>query len=107
MSEKLIALGKQISKLRNKKNLTQAELGELVGRSTNHISKLELARTNPSFELLENIAKALNIELNELFNFDNIQSPVFIRKELEKLIRSADDAKIKLYYQIFSSIDSL
>ena len=71
MEETLKSLGKQIAKLRQQKGLTQEKLAEYTNYSTNHISKLELARTKPSFDILIAIAKALNIELKELFNFEN------------------------------------
>ena len=74
MDDKLVLLGKRIAHLRAKKGFTQEKLAEIVNYSTNHISKLELARTNPSFDLLVNIAKAFNIELKELFNFDDFEN---------------------------------
>ena len=70
MNNTLTMLGKRIADLRAKRGFTQEQLAEKLEYSPNHISKLESARTNPSFELLVNISKALNIEIKELFNFD-------------------------------------
>lgn len=105
MDEILVCLGKRISYLRNKKGLTQEKLAELVRRSTNHISKLELARCNPSFELLVEISKALNIDLKELFDFEKPKPVVDIKKEFQSLINSSDDKKIQLLYKIYSSLE--
>ena len=69
MNDTLVMLGKRIADLRTKRGFTQEKLAELIEYSTNHISKLELARTNPSFDLLVNISKALDVEMKELFNF--------------------------------------
>ena len=52
MNEELIILGKRIADLRNKRGFTQDKLAELIDYSTNHVAKLESARTNPSFALL-------------------------------------------------------
>ncbi|MCR5266047.1 MAG: helix-turn-helix domain-containing protein [Cyanobacteria bacterium RUI128] len=70
MDDKLKQFGKRVAWLRSKKNITQEKLAELIGYSTNHISKLELARTNPSFDLIIKIADALNIEPKELFDIE-------------------------------------
>ena len=106
MNDELIILGKRIAYLRNKRGYTQEKLAELTGYSTNHISKLELARTNPSFELLLNLATALNIELKELFDFKEYKSTSFIKKTLEKLINSNDDDKLQLLYKLYKAIDN-
>ena len=70
MNEKLKLFGKRIAELRVRKNITQEGLAELIGYSPNHISKLESARTNPSFDLIIKIADALRISPQELFNYD-------------------------------------
>lgn len=69
MEKELKLLGRRIATIRNARGLTQEKLAEMVQRSPNHISKLEIAGTNPSFELLVQLAKALDVELYELFNF--------------------------------------
>ncbi len=105
MADELVLLGKRIAELRNKRGLTQDKLAELTNYSTNHIAKLESARTNPSFELLINLAHALNVELKELFCFDKYESVEYIRNELEKIIKKSGDNKVQLLYKIFKSID--
>ncbi len=104
MQDKLNILGKRIAELRSKKGLTQEQLAERVGYSTNHISKLELARTNPSFELLIKISSALNIELKDLFDFKDYITSDYIRNEMIKIINSSNDKQIKLLYKIYRSI---
>ena len=104
MNDTLVLLGKQIANLRSKKGLTQEKLAELVNYSPNHISKLESARTNPSFELLVNIAKALDIELKELFNFDEFENINYIKQEFNKLLKSTDTKKITSLYKIYKTL---
>lgn len=104
MQDRLNILGKRIAELRSKKGLTQEQLAERVGYSTNHISKLELARTNPSFELLIKIASALNIEIKDLFDFNNYITPEDLRNEMTKIINSSSDKQIKLLYKIYRAI---
>jgi len=56
-----------LRKHRRKCGLTQAQLAEKVNVSTHHIGMIELSRNNPTLELVERIAEALNIEIYELF----------------------------------------
>ena len=99
MNDTLIMLGKRIADLRTKRGFTQEKLAELIEYSTNHISKLELARTNPSFDLLVNISKALDVEMKELFNFDEYQSTTFIKKEFDKLLLEQPENELIINYK--------
>jgi len=56
-----------LRKYRRKKGLSQAQLAEKVNVSTHHIGMIELSRNNPTLELVERIAEALNIKIYELF----------------------------------------
>ena len=105
MVDELIALGRRIAELRNKRGLTQEKLAELTNYSTNHIAKLESARTNPSFELLVNLSRALDVELKELFCIEEDKTSEDIKSELNKLIEKAEGNKIKMLYKILKSID--
>ena len=65
MDEKLKMFGKRVALLRANRNITQERLAELIGYSPNHISKLESARTNPSFDLIIKIAEYQNSNQQE------------------------------------------
>ncbi len=52
---------------RNLRKLTQEQLGELSGVSTDYISELERGKKMPSIKRLEYIANALNIEIYKFF----------------------------------------
>lgn len=95
---------KRLKILRKKRKLTLEKLAELVEVSTNHISKLEAANANPSFILITRLAKALNVELKELFNFDDLQDPDYIRDEFEKLLNFSNDEHIQLLYKIHKDL---
>ena len=61
-----------IKQLREQRNLTQSELGELIGVSSKTISKWETAKGLPDVSLLQPLAQALNISLIELMNGEHI-----------------------------------
>lgn len=63
-----------IRQLREKQNLTQAELAERIGVSSKTISKWETAKELPDISLLQPLAKALNISVIELMNGEHISN---------------------------------
>ena len=71
---------KNLKEYRKKSGLTQAQLAEKVKVTSNYIGMLEMGRNFPATDLIERIAKALNVEMYELFV--ETHSPT---KELEKL----------------------
>lgn len=62
-------LGIKIKEFRTKKGITQEELGQLVGVTTQAVSKWERGGT-PDAELLPQIAKALGVSIDALFNME-------------------------------------
>jgi transcriptional regulator with XRE-family HTH domain len=50
--------------------MTQEQLAESIERSVNFISLLENGDTAPSFETIARIAKSLNVDVADLFKFD-------------------------------------
>ena len=61
-----------IKQLREKRNLTQAELAERIGVSSKTISKWETAKGLPDISLLQPLAQALNISVIELMSGEQI-----------------------------------
>jgi transcriptional regulator with XRE-family HTH domain len=63
-------LGKRIADLRRVRKLTQEELAEAVGCSVEFISLVERGVNAPSVAGLEKFAKALKVEVRDLFTFE-------------------------------------
>ena len=61
---RLDILGETIRKIRIEKQLTQAQLGELVGVKKAQISKIENNLTDARFETILKVFRALNARLN-------------------------------------------
>lgn len=64
--------GKIIKELREKKNLTQAKLANIIGVSDKAISKWETGKGLPDISLIEPLAKALEVSIIELMNGEYI-----------------------------------
>ena len=69
MSTLRLRFGERIRELRALKGLTQEELAEAVGVSTDFISLIERGQRAPSFENLERLAEALGVKVAGLFDF--------------------------------------
>jgi len=79
-------LAANIRENRRKMMLTQEKLAEKINMSLHYLAMLELARKFPSGEMLERLAKALDVEPHELFMV--APSP---QNELEQLRREIKD----------------
>ena len=64
--------GTTIKQLREGRNMTQADLAEMIGVSSKTVSKWETAKGLPDVSLLQPLAQALGISVIELMNGEHI-----------------------------------
>lgn len=76
--------GTTIKQLREKRNMTQTELGRQIGVSSKTISKWETAKGLPDISLLQPLAQALGISVIELMNGEYIMN----RNQSANMLRS-------------------
>ena len=67
-------LKNNLKEVRQKKCLTQEELGSSVGVSRQTIISIEKYRYKPTLELAMKIAEKLNIRIEKLFYFEEIKN---------------------------------
>ncbi len=87
-------LGKRIKELRIQKNLKQAELAEIIG--------LESGYHFPKDEHLEKFAKALGVDIRDLFTFSHLNGKYI--PEINKLLLDADESQLKMVYKVVLAI---
>ena len=63
----LLAFGQTIRKIRLSKEISQEEFADLCNLHRTYISDVELGKRNVSLENIGRMAKALNVNLSELF----------------------------------------
>lgn len=66
-------LGEKIRYFRRSKNLTQKQLGDLIGISASNITKYEKGNIEPNLSILEKIAEVLEINVTELMTSKQIE----------------------------------
>ncbi len=71
---RLDLLGEAIKQARKERNLTQEELGKLVGVQKAQISKIENSLSDARFETILKVFKALNAKIN--FNIELLDQNV-------------------------------
>ncbi len=86
-------LGQKIQKLRKEKKITQEHLAELVGIDPKNISRIENGNNYPTAENLTSIAKALEVEIYELFVFNDIP----FEKMKQEIINALESEKNVLH----------
>lgn len=74
LTEKDIAMsiGEKIKKLRQEKNVSQADLGVIAGVHEKHISRYERGISQPSAEILRKMAEFFGVSIDFLVIEDNL-----------------------------------
>ncbi len=65
------SFGKRIKFLRNQMGISQEELADRAEIDRTYITSVECGKRNISIVNVEKLAKALNVSLSKLFDFDN------------------------------------
>ncbi|MBD2084263.1 helix-turn-helix domain-containing protein [Trichocoleus sp. ST-U3] len=60
----------RLRNIREEKGITQEQLAEFIGKTTEHVSFLERGERSPSFEVILDLADALGVPVSHLMNID-------------------------------------
>lgn len=60
-------IGENIKKLRERKDLTQGKLGEMVGASQSHVGRWERGEVEPRPKMKERLAEVLGVTVADLY----------------------------------------
>jgi len=91
-------LGHRIQSFRKKRKLTQEKFAELISIDPKNVSKIENGNHYPSTETLLAIAKALEVDIYELFIFGKEIPLNTMRQELLSALN--DDKKVLYLYEM-------
>lgn len=95
-------LGARIKELRKGRGITQDQLAERVGLATRYISMIEVGRSSPSLETVENIARALDVQMKVLFDFAHLDPEATSSEGLDKQLADVDESNRRLLFRIAS-----
>ncbi len=98
-------LGSRIKELRKLRGLSQEKLSEKINIDPKHLSRIEVGRGFPSLDTLERIAKALNVELKDFFEFSHeAKSSKELKEALNSLLKEADEEKLRLLIKLIRAV---
>ena len=103
MDDILVKLGKQLKRVRLRKELSLKQVAEMSDVSTGLISKIENFRTTPSLPVLLKIMQALQIDLSELNLMSNSSAPYILIKRGEGELEEREDSMGLEYTFLFSN----
>ena len=97
-------LGLRIKELREKQGFTQLKLAEILDMEASNLSKIERGIQIPKEESLENISKALGVEVKELFNYEHFADKKSLISKIDKILEVSDIKTVQKYYQILINL---
>ena len=106
MQQVLSKFGQRVREIRQKRHYTIQEFAEYLQYFPNHISKIESARTKPSFELIVKIAEVLDVDIQKLIQFQEQKSNAEIKEKLNNIMDKSNSKDLNLIYKIVNTICS-
>ena len=97
-------LGKKIKQIRKQRGFTQEKLAEIIGMDSGYICKMEIGLHTPSLETLAKLSKALNTELADFLDFENLIEQDYKSKLIE-LINVLPKDKQKQLYKVARALE--
>lgn len=92
--------GQKIKNMRNAMNITQFTLGEMADINQRQVTLIELGKCFPSLKTLAKFTEIFHCSLQDLFTFDNLQDRKLLETELEGIIKSSSNDKVKVLYTV-------
>ena len=93
--QELTALREAIRNERKNKRITQEELAEMLEVSPTHVKHIESGHRKPSIEILFELAKILNISLDEVVFPKNGTPNDATRGKIERLLDVSDESSLQ------------
>jgi transcriptional regulator with XRE-family HTH domain len=101
-------IGDRIRQLRKEKGLSQEKLGYESELHWTHIGSIERGQKNWSIDTLIKVAKGLNVELVELFNFPMPPADAQrVKKSLIEDINASSPETVEILSDLLSGLKSL
>jgi transcriptional regulator with XRE-family HTH domain len=97
-------LGMRIKEVRRARQLSQEKLAEKVGVDPKQISRIEGGKSAPSLDTLEAIAKNLQVEMKDLFDFQHFVPEEIIDDQVLRLLGMMDEERKKLAVRILNTL---
>lgn len=98
--------GTALKSARNQKNLTQAELAEILDISLPYIKDLERSRNNPSYEMFERIIRYFNLSADAIIYPEKNLSDSTCHK-IERLLTLCNERQLRIILTVVETLLSM
>ena len=91
--------GKRLAFLRKTRSLEQHQLGQRVGKGNKFISRIETGQNFPRPDMIDKLAKALQVPVSALFFDEGTDSnPKAMRKAVDSFLNKCDAKQLRKYF---------
>ena len=102
--QELTALREAIRNERKNKRITQEELAEMLEVSPTHVKHIESGHRKPSIEIQLELAKILNISLDEVVFPKNRTPNDATRGKIERLLDVSDESSLQFILSVLEAL---
>lgn len=96
--------GKRIKELRKKSNYTQEQIAELLGLYQKQVGNIETGTTFTTMSNLKKLSVIFGVEVKDLFDFSHYNSREELLNEINALLNSVSDEKLRLIYRLIKDV---
>lgn len=96
--------GKRVRELRKSKGYTQEQIAELINIEPPNMSKLENGMHFPQPDKIEKIANALDVEVQELFDFEHFKQKKDLINFINISLEDLDVSAVELVYKFIKNL---
>lgn len=96
--------GARIKELRRALGYSQEKFADKIDWETPNVSNLENGKCFLKPESIEKIAKALNVEVKDLFDFEHFQSKENLVEEIVEFLEVATEAELGFLYKTIKNL---
>lgn len=93
-------IGGRIKEERLKKNLSQAQLAEIMDISVAYLSRVEVGRSEVSLKRLMEICNILEIEASKIIDGSISEAKGYLEAEFSEILDECDTRKKRLIYKM-------
>ena len=97
--------GRRIQEIRKQKKLSQEQLAEKAGISSNYLSRIECSKENPTLDMLIKLSEALTTEMSEMFDFGHTVSKIELKEILQNFSQKAEEETLRTIVQIIKILE--
>lgn len=96
--------GLRLQELRKSLNLTQENIADKINMDIPNLSNIENGKRFMTPENIEKIAKALNVEVKDLFDYEHLQTKDAIIAKIQTFLSTADPKDIEFVYKTITNL---